>query len=347
MGEAVYWGCIDTCGYLVDTVGSLVSRTSEASMITRRTFTRHLGLATAGLGLEVHGFEANRWQRGSSPWPLCLDTATIRPRSLEDKIRLAAKHGFDAIEPWEGELTEYEKQGGSLDDLGERIRDAGLIVPSVIGLWKALPATDEEFEQNLPACRERMRQAQAIGAQHVQVIPWFDWPKVTPAGFLDRTKLAGFYRRILEIGLEEYGLQPAFVFLEFVHDLRTIDHALEVLQETNHPLAQTIPDTFHMHVGETPVEDLSKLPGSAIGIFQIADAPAEIPRERLKDSHRVLPGDGVLPLEEALRRLRTTGYTGAISLELYNPTYYDRATDDFLAEARAKMLAVIERSTSP
>lgn len=316
-------------------------------MITRRQFAAHMGLAAAGLALQSQAAEANRWQRGRSPWPLCLDTATIRPRSLEDKIRLAAKHGFDGLEPWDGELSDYEKQGGSLDDLGKRIRDAGLFVPSVIGLWKALPASDAEFEENLPACRERMRQARAIGARHVQVIPWFDWPKVTPAGTLDRKKLAGSYRRILEIGLRDYDLQPAFVFLEFVHDLRTIDHAIEVLQATDHPQAQTIPDTFHMHVGGTPVADLSKLAGTAIGIFQIADAPAGIPREQLKDSHRVLPGDGVLPLVEALRRLRATGYAEAISLELYNPAYHDRDPDEFLPEAHAKTLAVIERSGEP
>ena len=313
-------------------------------MITRRQFAGQVGLAAAGLVLGARAAEGKRWQQGRSPWPLCLDTATIRPQSLEDKIRLAAKHGFDAIEPWEGEVNDFETKGGNLDDLGKRIRDAGLFVPSVIGLWKALPATDAEFEQNLPACRERMRQARAIGAQHVQTIPWFDWPKVTPAGTLDRKKLAGYYRRILEIGQQEYNLQPAFVFLEFVHDLRTIDHALEVLRAADHPKAQTIPDTFHMHVGGTPVEDVSKLAGSQIGIFQFADAPAGIPREELKDHHRVLPGDGVLPLVEALRRLRATGYAGAISLELYNPDYHQRDPDEFLPEAHAKPLAVIERA---
>jgi len=315
-------------------------------MLTRRKFVERMGAATAVLAVEAQAVEAGRWQQGRSPWPLCLDTATIRPQSLEDKVRLAAKHGFDALEPWDGELNDYEQQGGDLADLGKRIRDAGLTVPSVIGLWKALPATDEEFEQNLPACRERMRQAHAIGAKHVQTIPWSDWPNATPAGTLDRRKLAGYYRRILEIGLSDYGLQPAFVFLEFVHDLRTIEHAVEVLRATDHPQAQTIPDTFHMHVGGTPPADLGKLAGSEIAIFQIADAPAGIPREQLKDSHRVLPGDGVLGLVESLRLLRASGYAGAISLELYNPAYYARDPDDFLPEARAKTLAVIERSAT-
>ena len=36
-----------------------------------------------------------QWQNGKSPWPLCMDTATIRPASLEDKIRIAAEAGVE------------------------------------------------------------------------------------------------------------------------------------------------------------------------------------------------------------------------------------------------------------
>ena len=110
-----------------------------------------------------------RWQGGRSLWPVCLDTATIRPASLEDKIRIAAEAGFDAIEPWEGELRDYEVEGGSLLDLRKRIEDAGLFVPSVIGLWNAIPPTEEAWEAGLPEVRNRMRMAAAIGSQ--QLLP--------------------------------------------------------------------------------------------------------------------------------------------------------------------------------
>ena len=309
--------------------------------MNRRQFTGLVAAGTAGAAIPAQAHAVKKWQNKQSLWPLCLDTATIRPQSLEDKIRLAAKHGFDAIEPWEGEINKYEKAGGDLKELGKRIKDAGLFVPSVIGLWKALPSSDEKFENNLAACRNRMRQAQAIGAQHVQVIPEFDWPKVTPEGTLDRKKLSGYYKQILEIGLKEYDLQPAVVFLEFVHDLRTLKHAIEVARETGHKKAQIIPDTFHMHVGGSDIDRLGRIPGHAIGIFQFADAPAGIPREQLKDKDRVLPGDGILPLTDSLRRLHDINYTGAISLELYNPTYHQRDPDEFLKEAHAKTLAVV------
>ena len=112
-----------------------------------------------------------QWQNGKSPWPLCMDTATIRPASLEDKIRIAAEAGFDAIEPWDGELRDYENKGGNLKELGKRIKDAGLFVPSVIGLWNAIPPTEEEWKKPFPQTRERMRMVSDIGSEFVQVIP--------------------------------------------------------------------------------------------------------------------------------------------------------------------------------
>ena len=115
--------------------------------------------------------QKTRWQKGRSPWPLCMDTATIRPASLKDKIKIAAEAGFDAIEPWEGELRDYEAGGGNLADLGKMITDAGLFVPSVIGLWNAIPPIKEAWEEQLPKTRDRMRMASAIGSEFVQVIP--------------------------------------------------------------------------------------------------------------------------------------------------------------------------------
>ena len=107
--------------------------------------------------------KGKRYQNGASPWPICLDTATIRPASLKDKVRIAAEAGFDGIEPWDSELEEFEKNGGNLKALGAEIKKLGLKVPSVIGLWSAIPGTMPEFEASLKETRRRMRMAQDIG----------------------------------------------------------------------------------------------------------------------------------------------------------------------------------------
>ncbi|MGE4618758.1 MAG: sugar phosphate isomerase/epimerase, partial [Planctomycetota bacterium] len=262
---------------------------------------------------------------GTSPsvtrrWPLCLDTATLRPTPLLDKIRFASEAGFDAIEPWDGELREYEKNGGDLVELGQRIRDAGLFVPSVIGLWNAIPATKEEWDKNLPETRNRMRMISAIGAEFVQVIP----QPARPRAEFDPHWAAKRYRELIEIGLKDYNLKPALVFVNFLEGCRTLGQAAGIALDSGHPQARIIPDVFHMHIGGSGFGSLKKLRGDFIAIFQFNDAPATPVRDKLQDSHRVFPGDGILPLEQSIRDLAAINFEGCISLELYNPDYWKR-----------------------
>jgi sugar phosphate isomerase/epimerase len=285
---------------------------------------------------------ARRYQGNKSPWPLCLDTATIRPASLEDKIRFAAAAGFDAIEPWERELHDYETKGGNLKDLGQRICDAGLFVPSVIGLWNAIPATREAFDKSLIDSRRRMRQAAAIGAEHIQVVPQppRPWQEFDPKWAADR------YRELLEIGLEEFKINPALVFVEFLPGCARMGQAAAIALDADHPRAKIIPDVFHMHIGGSGFTGLRHLRGDFFAIFQFNDAPAEPPLGQLKDEHRVFPGDGILPLGDILRDLLATGYTGCVSLELYNPEYWKRDLEGVAKEGRDKTLAVIEKAVA-
>ena len=72
-----------------------------------------------------------------SEFVYCLNTSTIRPTPLLEKIAIAGKAGYKAIEPWNDEITAYLEQGGDWADLeasdrrrraqgGERDRPAQL-----------------------------------------------------------------------------------------------------------------------------------------------------------------------------------------------------------------------------
>ena len=291
--------------------------------------------ADAGLKKAVE----KRYQNGTSPWPLCLDTATIRPAALEDKIRIAAKAGFDAIEPWEGDLHDFEEKGGDLKDLGKRIRDLGLFVPSVIGLWNAIPATQEAFDLSLVDSRRRMRQAAAIGAEHIQVVP----QPGRPWQEFDAKWAADRYRDLLTIGIEEYSIKPSLVFVQFLPGCARMGQAAAIAIDSQHPQATIIPDVFHMHIGHSGFAGIKHLRGDFFSIFQFNDAPADPPLEKLKDEHRVFPGDGILPLVDILRDLKTIDYRGCVSLELYNPAYWQRNLEEVAREGRDKTLAVIAK----
>jgi len=281
-----------------------------------------------------------RYQNGRSPWPICLDFATIRPSPTVAKIRIAAAAGYDAIEPWEGDLHRYEQDGGDLKDLGKRIKDMGLFVPSVIGLWGAIPATREAFDKSLVDTRRRMRQAADVGAKHIQVVPQpkRPWEQFDPKWAADR------YRELIEIGLNDYGIRPALVFVEFLPGVKRMGQAAAIAIDANHPQAKIIPDVFHMLIGDSGFNGLRHMNGEFFAIFQFNDAPKNIPVADMQDKDRVYPGDGILPLPDILNDLHATGYTGCVSLELYNPTYWEQDHLEVAKTGLAKTLSVIEQA---
>lgn len=279
-----------------------------------------------------------RYQQGRSPWPICLDTATIRTAgSLDKKVDIAIAAGYDAIEPWDREMKEFEENGGDLKALGNKIRANGLFVPSMIGLWGCLPESEEVFQKSLPETRNRLRMASEIGCEFAQAIP----NKV--GEHYDTKFVASCYRRILEIGLKEYNISPALVFVE-MFPLKTLGQAVAVALDANHPNAKVIPDVFHMYISKGGFEGLKKLNGDLFPIFQFNDAPKNMKLEVMKDKDRVYPGDGILPLEQILRDLKECGFKRCISLELYNPTYHDQDPLVVAKTGLEKTLQVIERS---
>lgn len=278
-----------------------------------------------------------RYQQGQSRWPICLDTATVRPASLREKVKIAAQAGYDAIEPWDRELAEFEKEGGNLKDLGKEIKDLGLFVPSVIGLWNALPPTLETFKDSLKDTRNRMRMAADIQSQHIQTIP------NTVGENYDQKYVSKRYRELIEIGINEYGINPALVFVKFF-PLKTLGQAVGVALDANHTKAMVIPDTFHMHISEGGFEGLNFLNGDLIAIFQFADVPASPEITALGDKHRVYPGDGILPLPEILKTLNSIGYKGCISLELYNPEYWKQDLQEVANTGLRKTIEVINKA---
>lgn len=279
-----------------------------------------------------------RYQDGRSPWPICLDTATIRPAGgLEKKVDIAIEAGFDAIEPWDGELADYEKSGGDLKDLGRKIRDAGLFVPSMIGLWGCIPDSEEKFQESLPGTRNRLRMASEIGCTYAQAIP------NQVGNNYDVKFVASCYRRLLDIGINEYNVIPALVFVK-MFPLKTMGQATAVALDTDHPNAMIIPDVYHMYISEGGFEGIKLLSGDIFAIFQFNDAPGGMEIPDMKDKHRVFPGDGMLPLPQILRDLKATGFRGCVSLELYNEEYHKRDLLGVAKEGLEKTLVVIEKA---
>ncbi len=97
----------------------------------------------------------------------CLNTSTLRGYELplEETIRVAAKAGYGAIEPWIREIDRYVETGGSLPDLRRLIEDQGLTVEGAIGFFPWIVDDRAEREAALGEARRNMETLRAIGGK--------------------------------------------------------------------------------------------------------------------------------------------------------------------------------------
>lgn len=291
-----------------------------AAIMNRRGF---LCAAAAGAGAVVTSgalaeAPVQRYQESVSPWPLALNASTIRPTPPLDKIRVAAETGWDAIELWISDLEQIESEGGNLKEVAKQIQDLGLFVPNIIGLWECMPSTPEAFDQSLQKTRERMRRAADIGSHFVAAIPSPDRPD------FDLKWGAECYRRLLDIGRNDYGITVAFEFVGFLQGVHRLGQAAAIAIDADHPDACLICDTFHLYRGGSGFNGVRHLAPTLIANFHWNDMPADVPQFEGKDEHRIYPGEGVLPLTQVLQDLKTIGYTRTLSLELFRREHWEQ-----------------------
>lgn len=243
----------------------------------------------------------------------CLNTSTIRPTPLLTKIKLAGEVGFEAIEPWNDEVDQYLAAGGSMAELKSALSDAGLKVVSMIALHSWVTTEGDERIKALDECRRRMDQAVELGSPSIVASPP---PRIIP---LDLAALR--YHQLLELG-REAGIHASMEFLGFVDGIKNVASAMAIALGSGSPEATIVADVFHMIRGGGTVDDLLQLPGSMLSCFHINDVPADPPPLTQTDADRVQVGEGIADLPRVIANLRTIGYSGPLSLELFNPTLW-------------------------
>ena len=104
----------------------------------------------------------------------------------------------------------------------------------------------------------------------------------------------------------------------FLNNLETTASFVESVAEPNVGICF---DAFHYWSGPSKFDDLRYLHAGNLFHVQVCDV-ADVPREMASDSDRILPGEGDFALVPLFTRFREIGYTGYVSLELFNPTFW-------------------------
>jgi sugar phosphate isomerase/epimerase len=265
---------------------------------------------------------------------LGLNTSTIRGQKLSivDEVGLAAKAGYQAMEPWVDELKHYAEAGGSLEDLRKRFVDAGIQVESAIGFFDWIVDDPERRKKGLEEARRSLEIVQKIGGKRLAAPPVgaTDKPIADPRAGADR------YRDLLEIG-SKIGVVPQAEVWGFSKTLGTLGEAAMIAMESGRDDACILPDVYHLYRGGSALSGIHLLGPRAIHVFHFNDYPAAPDREKLTDADRVFPGDGVAPLKALLTDLSTAGFRVMLSLELFNRKYWSEDPFTVIRAGKEKM----------
>jgi 2-keto-myo-inositol isomerase len=129
----------------------------------------------------------------------CLNMSTIRGQKLSvpDQVDVAAKAGYDAIEPWINELRQYQQGGGHIGDLRKRIAVGGLKVVSAFGFAEWIVNDDAKRAAGLENAKKDMDLVRSIGGTHIAAPP----AGATKDTTIDLSVAAQRFRKLIELGV--------------------------------------------------------------------------------------------------------------------------------------------------
>ncbi len=309
-------------------------------MIDRRDLLFAATAMTAAASLPTNQPQAAERRGDSGSVRYSLNTSTIRGQNLtiQQQVDVAAKAGYDGIEPWIRDLESFVESGGKLDDLKKQIADSGLLVVSAIGFANWINDDDGERAAGLEQARKDMNLVKAIGGSLMAAPPVgaHRGDSVSPP----LPVIAERYRALLNVG-DETGVVPQLELWGFSPTLSKLSELAYVATGAGHPDACVLPDFYHIYKGGNNFDSLGMIEASRMHCFHMNDYPADPPLDKIADKHRVFPGDGICPLPKIIRGLLDHGFQGAFSLELFNPEYWQRDPVEVATEGLQKSRAVV------
>ena len=311
----------------------------------RRQFLTAGAAMAAGLALPLA--LKNSARADGKPFRIMLNTSTIREckvdghkTNLEQKIEIASKAGYDCIEPWIGDITDYVKRGKSLKDLGKLITDSGLTCESAIGFAEWIVNDDAKRAKGLESAHHDMDMLLEIGGKRLAA------PPVGATRAEDDTipieKIADRYKALAEIG-DKAGILPMAEVWGFSKTFHTLNETVKAAMLSGNSKAAVLPDVYHLYKGGSSFDDMKQLNPTNFQVLHVNDYPA-IPPEKINDKDRVYPGDGIAPYAQIFKDLKTIGFTGLLSLELFNPEYWKQDPTLVAKTGIEKIKALIAKS---
>jgi 2-keto-myo-inositol isomerase len=271
------------------------------------------------------------------PMQLAFHSATTMTCDLETDVAITAQAGFKGLELWADKIDRY-LAANTLSDLKALFVNHH-VLPFAINSIEFIAFRGSEFAQVKARLHELGKIARAVGCPTVVVVP-----SPSPERNIPWSDVVAEYVKVLR-DLSDiarlYDAKLSFEFLGFGWcSVRTPRAAQEIIQQVARDNVGLTIDAAHFYGGGGLISELDQLDPERIFAFHLDDLE-DTPKEAISDGTRLLPGLGVVPLDDICARLRQIGYSGPCAIELFRPEYWNWDPLELANKARQAALKVL------
>jgi 2-keto-myo-inositol isomerase len=277
---------------------------------------------------------------------LCYNLQTcIDGSSLESQLALCHQVGFTQVELTLATVDRYLEKH-SEKELGNLLQQYKLSCASINAIFDINFCSEKKWmsitKQFLKACQF----ANCCHSDTVIVLSSerLDLPENCPAESIFNDTV-GNLSRLADLGAPLH-IKIAFepVGTMAIGDISTAKRIIEKVNRTDVGL---VLDPFNLYLWDlgTDFPVISTIDPKKIFIVHMNDAE-KIPFALLTQEHRCMPGDGRIDLACFMKGIRLSGYDGAISMEVLNPTIWSRGIKEVIPLAYRRLADIVNRCWS-
>ncbi len=230
--------------------------------------------------------------------------------TLVEKLNAIRAAGFDGVEIFENDLLYFD---GTPADVRRMAEDLGLQIYLFQPFRDFEGVSAERLARNVERAKRKFDLMHELGTDRMLACS-----NVSPDTIGDDaliTDQLGVLARLAE----EAGVIVGYEALAWGRHVNSYKHAWRLVDAVNHPSLGLVLDSFHtLSIGDS-VDEIASIPGERIAFVQIADAPV-LAMDVLEWSrhYRCFPGQGAFDVATFTARVLEAGYTGPLSLEIFN-----------------------------
>ncbi|HTS23990.1 MAG TPA: TIM barrel protein [Casimicrobiaceae bacterium] len=250
--------------------------------------------------------------------------------TLREKLEAIAAARFDGYELFENDFLYCN---GSPEEIGAISADLGLACELYQPFRDFEGVPDELFRRNLDRAERKFDVMEKLGARLMLVCS-----NTSPQVIADEARMAAQLRELAERAAKR-NLRIGFEALAWGRAVNLWSQAWRIVERADHPHLGLIVDSFHTLSLRDDPTGIAEVPGEKIFFMQLADAPLLVMDVLQWARHyRSFPGQGQFDLENFFEQVLRAGYTGPMSLEVFNDLFREAPNRGTAVDAMRSLL---------